>query len=71
MAIKKEKNKPLQDISLDPAVAIHLQNSAQINADAKRQKETNLTAAQRRKRTKDANRNKSHLRFAGAHHGSD
>jgi hypothetical protein len=58
MAIKKDKNNSMQDISLDPAIAIHLQNAAQLAADEKRQKETNLTAAQRRKRKKDASRNK-------------
>ncbi len=58
MAIKKDKEFPEQNVSLDPAVAIHLQNSAQAIADARRIKETSLTAAQRRKRAKDAARNK-------------
>ena len=58
MAIKKDKEFPEQNVRLDPAVAIHLQNSAQAIADARRIKETSLTAAQRRKRAKDAARNK-------------
>ncbi len=58
MAIRKGKDIPEQEISLDPAVAIHLQNTAQTLVDSKRHKEQNLTAAQRRKRAKDASRNK-------------
>lgn len=58
MAIKKGKSNQMQEIGLDPAVAIHLQNSAQVAADAIREKETHLTAAQRKKRKKDAERNK-------------
>ena len=58
MAIRKGKDIPEQEIILDPAVAIHLQNATQATADTKRLKELGLTAAQRRKREKDAARNK-------------
>jgi len=56
MAIKKGKDYPEQEISIDPAVAVHLQNETQTAADRKRQKEAGLTAYQRRKRKFDQNR---------------
>ncbi len=56
MAIKKGKDYPEQEISIDPAVAVHLQNEAQTAVDRKRQKEAGLTAYQRRKRKFDRNR---------------
>lgn len=56
MAIRKGKDYPEQEITIDPAVAVHLQNSVQTTADARRQKEAGLTAYQRRKRKFDQNR---------------
>jgi len=56
MAIRKGKDHPEQEVSIDPAVAVHLQNAAQISIDHRRQKETSLSAYQRRKRNFDRNR---------------
>ena len=60
MAVKKEaKNAPQQEIKLDPAVAAYMSNGHQAAADAQREKEVNLTAAQRRKRKFDRARTKA------------
>jgi hypothetical protein len=57
MAVKKDKkNAPLQEINLDPAVQAYMGQGEQAALNAQREKEQNLTAAQRRKRKQDQQR---------------
>ena len=60
MAVKKDKREaPLQEIKLDPAVQAYMSQGEQAEMDAQREKEVSLTAAQRRKRKKDAKRTRA------------